>query len=291
LLSNHDLLIFAMTVWEIDFYRCPLQDEAGNSLWEWVVCDAAGTWHEQAFCPQSQVNVNWVIQQLQLLWQRHPQPSAIRVFRPQTQNVLEAACQQLGIALHPTRHTPQLKQYLQELAAKRTAMLSQAQPPYQPLDLDRPPPMPLDESLLGQQWQFASLPASQVVEAFTDRMIPILDIPEAFHPLQLGLASTMPVPGVIIQGGRRSLRLAQWIQSAQPVALNYIPGSPDGLILEAGLVDRWILATFDDPDVAAAATNFEHRKQASQGLHFLLVQPDDTGMTFSGYWLMKSDLI
>jgi hypothetical protein len=69
--------------------------------------------------------------------------------------------------------------------------------------------------------------------------------------------------------------------------LNYIPGDPDGLILEAGLADRWVVATFSDPEVAAAAQAFRSRQQANRGLHFLLVQPDDSGMTYSGFWLLR----
>lgn len=83
--------------------------------------------------------------------------------------------------------------------------------------------------------------------------------------------------------------LARWLQQIQPVALNYIPGDPDGLILEAGLVDRWVLTTFTDADVITAAKTFQSRQQAAKGLHFLLVQPDDSGMTYSGFWLLNSD--
>lgn len=83
------------------------------------------------------------------------------------------------------------------------------------------------------------------------------------------------------------MRLASWIQEAQPVSLNYIPGAPDGLILEAGLIDRWIVATFEDLDVKASAKMYEQRHQMSKGLHFLLVQPDESGMTYSGFWLLQ----
>ncbi|HEY9750428.1 MAG TPA: Tab2 family RNA-binding protein, partial [Allocoleopsis sp.] len=51
--------------------------------------------------------------------------------------------------------------------------------------------------------------------------------------------------------------------------------------------DRWVLATFEDAEVRAAAQAYEQRKQAAQGLHFLLVQPDDSGMTYSGFWLLQ----
>lgn len=277
-----------MAVWEVDCYRRPLQDEAGNSLWELVVCDAEGGFTWNTVCPQSHINANWVTEQLRQLISDRPPPQTIRVFRPQTLNLLEPVCTQLEIPLEPTRHTPCLKSRLQELAAHYSTQPGYTKQPYDPIALDQPPPLPLDEALWGNQWQFAALPAGEIADAFTGRMIPILEMPDLLLPLNLGLASTVLVPGVVIEGGRRSLRLAQWLQEARPVALNHIPGSPDGLILEAGLVDRWVIATFEDSDVAASATEFEQRKIASRGLHFLLVQPDNSGMTYSGFWLLQS---
>lgn len=151
----------------------------------------------------------------------------------------------------------------------------------------RNPPQPLPENLWGDHWRFASLPAGELVDAFAHRSIPIVQMPEALLPLQLGLASNLAVPGVVIEGGRRSMQLARWLQSAQPVSLNFIAGAPDGLILEAGEIERWIVATFDDPEAHTSAQVYEQRKQESKGLHFLLVQPDDSGMTYTGVWLLQ----
>jgi RNA-binding protein Tab2/Atab2 len=93
---------------------------------------------------------------------------------------------------------------------------------------------------------------------------------------------------VVIDGGRQSMRLARWLQSVNSVEINYISGDPDGLILEAGLVDRWVLATFSDRDITTAARTYQQRLSPSKGLHFLLVQPDNSGMTYSGFWLYRN---
>lgn len=160
----------------------------------------------------------------------------------------------------------------------------------------RNPPQPLPDNLWGvtsryseaTRWRFASLPAADLEDAFKDRLIPILEMPDEWMPIALGVASTTPIPGVVMDGGRRSLSLARWFQDSHPVSLNYIAGAPDGLILEAGAVDRWIVATFEDSEVRSAAQLYQQRKQASQGLHFLLIQPDDSGMTYTGFWLLNS---
>ncbi len=276
-----------MLIWEVDFYRRPLQNETGQLLWELLICTPDRRFEFAAFCPQAKANSAWLVEQLQAAIATGGQPDTIRVFRPQTLNLLQQAAPQLGLAVEPNRHTPGLKQWLQERVALYPQWGQPTHQPYQPLELERPAPIPMPENLWGQQWRFAALPAGDLADAFAERLIPYLELPAAHLPLNLGLASNLPIPGVVIDGGRRSLLLAQWLQKSQPVSLSAISGQPDGLILEAGLVDRWVVATFTDPEVAKASREFEQRKQAAQGLHFLLVQPDDSGMTYTGFWLLR----
>ena len=276
-----------MRIWQADFYRRPLRNATGQVLWELLVCNSTRTFEYEAWCPQSQVNANWLVSQLQSAVGDHL-PDLIQVFRPQSLSLIETAGLRLGISVEPTRHTFALKQWLQERTRQYPSMDNYTGESYNPLALDKPPPTPLPENLWGEQWRFATLPSGDIEEAFAARPIPILKMPEFLLPINLGLASTVPVPGVVIDGGRQSMRLARWLQESQPVALNYVAGAPAGLILEAGLVDRWIVATFEDKEVVAAAQAYEQRKQLSQGLHFLLVQPDDSGMTYSGFWLLQA---
>ena len=278
-----------MGVWQADFYRRPLRDAAGQVLWELLICDSTRRLTYEASCPQSAANANWLMSQLRQAAGENL-PDVIQVFRPQSLSLMEMAAQQLGIAVEPTRHTTALKQWLQERAAQYSKQENYTGEAYNPIAVDKPPPLPLPENLWGDRWRFASLAAGNIEEAFAQRPIPILEMPESFLPLNLGIASTVPIPGVAIDGGRKSMQLARWLQDAKPVSLNYIAGAPDGLVLEAGLVDRWVVATFEDSEVAAAARMYEQRKQLSGGLHFLLVQPDDSGMTYTGFWLLGGDV-
>jgi hypothetical protein len=214
-------------------------------------------------------------------------PDVIQVFRPQSLNLITLAGQQLGITVEATRRTPALKQWLQERASQYQQRDNYTGEAYNLIALDQPPPVPLPENLWGERWRFATLPAGNIAEVFSDRPIPFWQMPEFLLPLNLGIASTVPIPGVVIDGGRQSMPLARWLQQTQPVALNYIPGTPDGLVLEAGLIDRWIVATFEDQEVKTAAQIYEQRQQLSKGLHFLLVQPDNSGMTYTGFWLLQ----
>jgi hypothetical protein len=277
-----------MGVWQVDFYRRPLRDAAGQVLWELLICDPTRRFTYEAFCPQSEAKASWLVSQLRQADEGNL-PDVIQVFRPQSLSLMEAAGQQLGIAVEATRRTPALKQWLQERASQYSKQEGYTGEAYNPISLDKPPPLPLPENLWGDRWRFATLPAGSIEEAFAERPIPILQMPEFLLPFNLGLASTVPIPGVVIDGGRQSMQLARWLQDARPVDLNYIAGAPDGLVLEAGLIDRWVVATFEDKEVTTAAQRYQQRKQVSQGLHFLLVQPDDSGMTYTGFWLLKPD--
>ncbi|MBF1999909.1 MAG: Tab2/Atab2 family RNA-binding protein [Synechococcales cyanobacterium C42_A2020_086] len=273
-----------MTIWQADFYRRPLQDAAGNALWELLVCNPTTGFSASALCPQTDANAAWLTNQLKQLAERAGgTPQRIQVFRPQSVSLLQAACQPLGIAVEPTRRTPALKQLLRQQATQYPP----SNPPYDPLQLDSPPPVPLPESLWGDQWRFATIAALDLLPAIQNRPIPIRELPEELLPVNLQLPSTISIPGVVIDGGRQAMALARWMQRSRPVALTYIPGDPDGLILEAGLVERWVLTTFTDPEVINAARSFRDRQAAAKGLHFLLIQPDDSGRTYTGFWLLQ----
>ena len=260
--------------WQADFYRLP-----NRAAWELLVCDGTtGKVLAQANCPHAEATATWLAAQLATIGQR---PECLQVFRPQTAGLLEAAAQKLGIKFVPTRRVAALKQHLKVRGeALRCDLLA----------IEQLPPRPLPEELQGDRWRFAAVAAGELELAFGDRPIPCCEMPADLLPLAAGLASDVRVPGVVIDGGRQALRLAQWLQAANPGELSVLPGETPqsgGLILAAALGDRWILATYDHPDVARAAATYRQRQTEARGLHFLLVQPDDSGFTYSGFWLMQ----
>jgi RNA-binding protein Tab2/Atab2 len=261
-----------MIIWQIDFYRRPQNQPP--ALWDLLICSPTGDFRYEASCLQSEANSTWLTSQLQLA-ASSGLPEKIQVFRPQSLSLVEVAATNLNIKVEATRRTPALKEWLREKQY--------------PITIDKLPPIPIPENLLGDEWRFGAISAIDIADFTSSHPIPILEVPDFLLPMHLGLASTQPIPGIVIYGGRQSMRLARWLKETNAQALNYIPGVPDGLILEAGLSDRWVVATFEDKDVTTAAKNYEQRKQQSQGLHFLLIQPDDSGMTYSGFWLFQAE--
>jgi hypothetical protein len=155
---------------------------------------------------------------------------------------------------------------------------------------DRLPPQPIPDDLMAEQWQFATLSAIDLIESFQDRPIPIISFPDRLLPTSLGVGSQVAIPGVIFYGGKQSMRLARWLEEAQPVSLDYLGDEVEnlgGLVLSARDRERWVMVTFKDGEVSQAARLYESRKQLAKGLHFLLVAPDDSGITYTGIWLLS----
>jgi hypothetical protein len=67
-------------------------------------------------------------------------------------------------------------------------------------------------------------------------------------------------------------------------------GAPDEYSFrDAGLARSWVVPPLEDhEEVTAAAKCMNNVKLASQGT-FLLVQPDDSGMTYTGFWLLRDE--
>ncbi len=265
------------SAWQVDFYRLPQPTAHPKNQWELVICDEGDRSVKTKSCWQAQATVNWLVESLKELAEGEF-PAKMRVFRPESLQLLQLAGEQLGIPVEGTRRTHLLKEVLRDRGGEAR------------INIESPPPQPLPEEILGEQWQFASLIAEEIEYRMPERPIPICEMPDEITPFRLNLGSTTQVPGMIIYGGRQSWQLAQWLAQAQPATINYIPtavGESGGLVLEARLCDRWVIITFEDAEVAKAAEKYEQRKRACNGLHFLLIQPDDSGMTDTGFWLLQ----
>jgi hypothetical protein len=275
-----------MKIWQADFYYHP--SSFGNERqWELIICNLdVPNIHitkpiYTAQCLSKDANADWLEQQI-LLAAAGKLPDKIQVFRPQSLSLITVAAEKLGIKVEATRNTQALKQVLREKYKEH--------PQYNPILLEKAPPQALPENLWGDEWQIANIAAGQIIDLFSDRPIPISSIPQDFQPINLNLPSDIFIPGIVVYGGRKSMQLARWIEQQIPAFINYIPtevGKSGGFILETGLVDRWVFNTFESEQAEGIARKYEQNKQASKGLHFLLIQPDDSGMTTTAFWLLQ----
>jgi RNA-binding protein Tab2/Atab2 len=147
-------------------------------------------------------------------------------------------------------------------------------------------PQPMPEHLWGDRWQFVRLTAEELEFRLLARSIPIREVSPFARPSEQAIAPNVLVPGVMIEAGQQSMRLARWVAAQQPINLEAVNRELGALMLRTQR-DRWIMATYQDKAVKEASENFEALKSTSKGIHFLLIQPDDTDITYSGLWILR----
>ncbi|MBW4690149.1 MAG: Tab2/Atab2 family RNA-binding protein [Lyngbya sp. HA4199-MV5] len=281
------------TVWELDFYSRPLLDENKKKMWEVLVCESPLTVDRQPeslfryaeFCSSAEVNsvrLRGVIEAA--IAQAPSPPDKIRFFRQAMNNMITKACNELGIDAQLSQRTFVLNQWLRQ----RLHEVYPAMPGFQPgtnpsVSFAKTPPQPLPDALLGEKWQFVTLPASDLAEMNEWS----IDFGEAF-PLGLaGLAPEAQVPGVLIFSARAT-PLAAWMSGLEVAGVKLDSDYPTRLLLETGLNDRWNLASLASTQAQKEAQTFEVAKQQANGMHFLAVQADPSTEAFAGFWLLQA---
>lgn len=288
--------------WELDFYSRPILEADGRKRWELLICSspdpgagpgrgeppdgpsAGFRWHRA--CPADNVNSIWLRQGIEAAltaaaeqgWGR---PRRLRCWRGSMRTMVQRAAEGLGLELVPSRRCYQLVEWLQQ----RQREVYPHEPGYlagplapapQPL---RPVPVPLPEAVRGQSWDWATLPAAALAEAgeweigFAGLM-----------PLPTHLATDVSVPGIRLFSRARALAIAGWLAGLEPVRLE-IEGRR--LVLEAGLEDRWLLATLTDEEAAAAALAFATARDQAAGLQFIAVLSEPGAAGVEGFWMLR----
>lgn len=243
------------TAWQVDLHRL-----------------APNQWRLLALTPQQHValtaqpSVVWVAAQLATWSEAVGTPSQILGFRPETWPMLAAAAGSLQWPAVPQRLCHELQ-----------AILKTEQPELVTLSENPPNPCPYT----AERWQFGRLAARDLLD------LAARPIPFGLRNLQRAAHLQGVIPGVIFTAGRQARYIAQWLDSQIPAYCEAITGDPDGVVIHTGLADRWVLATYTDAEVVAAAARFQSLKQAAQGWHFVVVQPDQSGLTFTGLWLLR----
>ena len=280
------------TVWEIDFYSRPIVDENNKKLWEVLISEGLQTVDadpEQLF-RYSKYLSNTEVNSIELgkaieeaIAQAPTPPSRIRFFRFSMQNMITRACDDLGIAVQPSRRTLALKDWMdyrkREVYPNEPGYTDKPSPT---VGAPPPAPRPLPDALIGQQWALVSLPAQDLA----DMPEWPIDFGEAFPTQVAEIEGNTLVPGLVIFSSR-ALPMAGWMSGLEVSELRVEASTPPRLILETGSADSWIIAPLTTPELKQEATNFETAKAKANQVHFLAVQEDPNAEAFAGFWLMQ----
>ncbi len=292
MVSEERITKMGTTIWELDFYSRPLQDEQQKKVWEVLICEtplainaeAESLFRYTQFCPSTEVNSIWLQEAIaKAITQAPAPPKRIRFFRRPMANMISKACKELAIPASASRRTYALFQWLQERMENYYPTLPNylegANPSVQFLASE---PQPLPDALQGDKWAFVSLEA----HAFDDLPEWEIGFGEAFGLPMVGLTQQTQIPGLIIYSSRAT-PLAAWMSGLELAYLRVDNSSRPNLVLETGENDSWILANLAEGKTQAEAQGFEASKHQAKNVHFLAVQSDPNSESFAGFWLLK----
>jgi hypothetical protein len=285
--------------WEVDFYSRPVLDSDGRKRWDLLICAtpdglptssmeaaAEGPFRFEKRCSASSVNSQWLREAFaealeQAKRQGAPAPRRLRCWRQSMRAMVQRAAESLGLVVLPSRRCYALIDWLRE--RERTVypqeegyLAGPLAPPPQP---QRANPLPWPEVARGDCWSWALLPVEALREAreWSIGFAGLLPVPE-------GLAPQASVPGIRLFSQQRALAVAGWLAGLEPARLEVDAGQ---LILEAGLDDRWRLASLPSEEAVATEEILQRARQDAGGLQFLAVQTSEASTSFEGFWMLK----
>ncbi|MFN9622775.1 MAG: Tab2 family RNA-binding protein [Cyanobacteriota bacterium] len=285
--------------WEVDFYSRPVLEPDGRKRWELLICATppvtsaaprnaaeAAPFRFEKRCAAASVNSQWLREALaealeQAEGAQQPRPRRLRCWRGSMRPMVQRAGEALGLVVLPSRRCFQLIDWLRE----RERLLYPREEGYMAGPLAPPPPtqrpvaLPWPEAARGDRWSWATLPVNALAEA-AEWSIGFGDL----LPLPAGFAADAPVPGIRLFSRRRALALAGWLAGLEPVRLEV---EESQLVLEAGLDDRWRLATLTPQEAAATREALSRARRDAAGLQFLAVQAGEEDTHFEGFWMLR----
>lgn len=282
--------------WELDYYSRPILDGEGKKRWELLICstphpregggEAHAPFRWERICPAGSVNSIWLREALEEALGAAADagfapPRRLRCWRSSMRTMVQRAAEGLGLELVPSRRCYALVHWLRE----REASLYPTEPGYMAGPLAPPPapippvPVPLPEAARGDRWGWATLPLEALAAS------PAWEVGFAgLVPVPAGLDPQLPVPGIRLFSRQRALAIAGWLAGLEPVRLAI---SERQLVLEAGLEDRWLLATLPAEEAEAAAAALAAAREQVGGLQFIAVQSSESDPALSGFWLLQ----
>lgn len=280
------------TIWELDFYSRPIVDENDKKLWEVLICESATSVNSSSetlfryaeYCPNSEVNSIWLAKAIETAIEKAGKaPDRIRFFRQAMNNMITKACGDVNLTALPSRRTFELVRWLKE----RMETVYPEYPGFKAgsnasVVFPTTPPQRLPDALQGQKWQMVSLPAS----AFAEMGEWAIEFGESFPLSQAGVADDVMIPGLIIYSPR-ALAIAAWMSGLELAAVSLDQEVKTSLVLETGVIDRWVLTPLPTQELQQEAQSFEAAKKDAKDIHFLALQADPNEEKFAGFWLLR----
>ena len=140
-------------------------------------------------------------------------------------------------------------------------------------------PTPLPEAVRGDALTISEISVEEIKNA---QYWPI-EFGDIF-PIKKSLNNSNLLPGLRLFSKNRSLALAAWFSSLEPVKLQI---EKNQLILEASEADRWLVTDFPEKEALELKEKFIQNKNNSYGYQFISIQETPFTQEFAGFWILK----
>ena len=278
--------------WELDFYSRPIIEKNGKKRWELIISSSKNFKTDDIFlwnkiCPANEVNSIWLTKSLNEAlndaerkgWAKPPK---VRFWRSSMKSIIKKSLESLKIEALVSRRTYELFDRIefleQEVYPQEKGYVRGVLAPTFTSSIPNDP-KPLPEAVRGDALTISEISIEELKSA-QNWPIEFGDI----FPVQKSLANKNLIPGLRLFSKDRSLALAAWFSSLEPVKLQI---EKNQLILEASEDDRWLVTDLPEIDAKELSYKFTQTKNNSCGYQFICVQTTPFIEEFAGFWILR----
>ena len=278
--------------WELDFYSRPIIEKNGKKRWELIISSSKNFKTEDIFlwnkvCPANEVNSIWLTKSLSEAlkdaekkgWAK---PSKIRFWRASMKSIIKKSIENLEIEALVSRRTYELYDRIrfleQEVYPLEKGYVRGVLAPTFTSNISSDA-KPLPEAVRGDALTISDISIEELKSA-QNWPIEFGDI----FPIQESLKNENLVPGLRLFSKDRSLALAAWFSTLEPVKLQI---EKNQLILEASEDNKWLVTDLSEKDAKALNHKFNQNKNDSYGYQFISIQTNPFIEFFAGFWILR----
>ena len=287
--SNQNLKI---SDWELDYYSRPIIEKNGKKRWELIISSSKSFKTEDKFlwnkiCPANEVNSIWLTKSLsEALTEAEKKgwakPPKIRFWRASMKSIIKKSIENLGIEALVSRRTYELFDRIEflekEVYPLENGYVRGVLAPTFTSNIENEA-KPLPEAVRGDALTISEISIEELKSA-QNWPIEFGDI----FPIHESLKNKNLVPGLRLFSKDRSLALAAWFSSLEPVKLQI---EKNQLILEASEDNKWLVTDLSEKDAEALNHKFSQTKNDSFGYQFISIQSTPFIEEFAGFWILR----
>ena len=209
-------------------------------------------------------------------------PSKIKFWRASMKSIIKKSIDNIGIEALVSRRTYELIDRIEflekEVYPLEKGYVQGVLAPSFTTKIDNDP-KPLPEAVRGDALTISEITIEELKSA-QNWPIEFGDI----FPIKKSLKNENLVPGLRLFSKDRSLALAAWFSSLEPVKLQV---EKNQLVLEASEDNKWLVTDLTEKGAKELSEKFIQTKNDSFGYQFISIQSTPFIEKFAGFWILR----